>query len=45
MGLVYVRYKWLAGERLPANGTVTCFNTVDRVIPQGLARRRGTGSP
>ncbi len=29
MNLIYVPYKWLTGERFPADGTSTCFNAMD----------------
>ncbi len=29
MGLIYVPYKWLSGERFPADGLTTCFNATD----------------
>ena len=29
MGLIYVPFKWLTGERFPADGLTTCFNATD----------------
>ena len=29
MNLIYVPYKWLTGERFPADGSPTCFNAMD----------------
>jgi hypothetical protein len=28
-GLIYVPWKWLTGERFPADGLETCFNAMD----------------
>ena len=33
MGLIYVPYKWLSGERFPADGLTTCFNATDWELP------------
>jgi hypothetical protein len=33
MGLIYVPYKWLSGERFPADGLTTCFNATDWDLP------------
>jgi hypothetical protein len=27
--LIYVPFKWLTGERFPADGTATCFDAMD----------------
>jgi len=32
-GLIYVPYKWLSGERFPADGLVTCYNVLDLEVP------------
>ena len=29
MNLIYVPFKWLTGERFPADGTPTCFKVMD----------------
>ena len=31
-GIIYVPWKWLTGERFPADGLATCYNAVD-VVP------------
>jgi hypothetical protein len=33
MALIYVPYKWLSGERFPADGLTTCFNATDWDMP------------
>jgi uncharacterized protein involved in outer membrane biogenesis len=33
MALIYVPYKWLSGERFPADGLTTCFNATDWELP------------
>jgi len=33
MALIYVPYKWLTGERFPADGLTTCFNATDWELP------------
>ncbi len=33
MGLIYVPFKWLTGERFPADGLTTCFNATDWELP------------
>jgi len=32
-GLIYVPWKWLTGERFPADGMETCFNAMDWDMP------------
>ena len=32
-GLIYVPWKWLTGERFPANGIATCYNAMDWASP------------
>lgn len=32
-GLIYVPWKWLTGERFPADGMATCFNAMDWDLP------------
>ena len=32
-GLIYVPWKWLTGERFPADGRATCFNAMDWDLP------------
>ena len=38
MALIYVPFKWLTGERFPADGLETCFNELDLEVPPELAR-------
>ncbi len=33
MALIYVPYKWLSGERFPADDLTTCFNATDWELP------------
>ena len=33
MGLIYVPFKWLTGERFPADGLATCFDATDWELP------------
>jgi hypothetical protein len=33
MGLIYVPFKWLTGERFPADGLTTCFSATDWELP------------
>jgi hypothetical protein len=33
MALIYVPYKWLTGERFPADGLATCFNATKWELP------------
>jgi len=33
-GLIYVPWKWLTGERFPADGIATCFNAMDWELPE-----------
>ena len=32
-GLIYVPWKWLTGERFPADGIATCFQAMDWELP------------
>lgn len=34
MSLIYVPFKWLTGERFPADGQTTCFNAMDWEVPE-----------
>jgi uncharacterized protein involved in outer membrane biogenesis len=34
--LIYVPFKWLTGERFPADGTSTCFDAMDWELTPGL---------
>jgi hypothetical protein len=34
-GLIYVPWKWLTGERYPADGIATCFRAMDWELPEG----------
>jgi uncharacterized protein involved in outer membrane biogenesis len=36
MALIYVPYKWLSGERFPADGLATCFHATDWELPSEL---------
>jgi uncharacterized protein involved in outer membrane biogenesis len=36
MALIYVPYKWLSGERFPADGLTTCFHATDWELPTEL---------
>ena len=33
MALIYVPFKWLSGERFPADGLTTCFDATDWEMP------------
>ena len=33
-GVIYVPWKWLTGERFPADGIVTCYNALEWELPQ-----------
>lgn len=33
LGLIYVPYKWLTGERFPKHGLTTCFDATDWDLP------------
>jgi hypothetical protein len=33
LGLIYVPFKWLTGERFPADGLTTCFDATDWELP------------
>ncbi len=33
MGLIYVPFKWLTGDRFPADGLATCFDATDWELP------------
>ena len=35
-GLIYVPWKWLTGERYPADGIATCFRAMDWELPEGV---------
>ncbi len=37
MTLIYVPYKWITGERFPADGMATCFGVTDWELPGELA--------
>jgi len=37
MALIYVPFKWLTGERFPADGLETCFNELNLEVPPELA--------
>ena len=37
MSLIYVPFKWLTGERFPADGLETCFNELDLELPPEFA--------
>lgn len=37
MSLVYVPFKWLTGERFPADGLETCFNELGQELPPEFA--------
>lgn len=32
-GLIYVPWKWLTGERYPADGLATCYGAMDLPVP------------
>jgi hypothetical protein len=32
-GLIYVPWKWLTGERFPADGIATCYKAMDWELP------------
>ena len=34
MSLIYVPFKWLTGERFPADGLATCYQAMDWKMPQ-----------
>jgi hypothetical protein len=36
--LIYVPFKWLTGERFPADGASTCFDATDRELTPRNAR-------
>jgi uncharacterized protein involved in outer membrane biogenesis len=36
MTLIYVPYKWITGERFPADGLTTCFGATDWELPSEL---------
>jgi hypothetical protein len=33
LAIIYVPFKWLSGERFPADGLATCFNATDWELP------------
>ena len=37
-GVIYVPWKWLTGERFPADGIATCYRAMDWELPDAAER-------